>query len=78
MEQPEVGHYVSLVIWPSMDFHWYRKDLEGYWSHKPGSTKVKDVDASQNKILNPDKADIKPYTEICGYYIAIPSKITIK
>ncbi|KAL0477039.1 insoluble matrix shell protein [Acrasis kona] len=77
-EQPEVGHYVTLVVWPFMDFHWYRKDLGGYWSHKPGSTRVKDVDASQNKILNPDKANIKPYTEICGYYVVVPSKITIK
>ncbi|KAL0486633.1 insoluble matrix shell protein [Acrasis kona] len=61
-EHPSVGHYVSLVIWPHQDFHWYRKDLDGFWSHKPGSTPVRNYDSSQQKILNPDKANIKPYT----------------
>ncbi|KAL0482131.1 insoluble matrix shell protein [Acrasis kona] len=75
--QPKLGHYVSLVIWPETDFHWYRKDLGGFWSHKPGNIEVRDVDASGNKIADPDKADIKPYTEICGYYIAIPSKLKL-
>ena len=28
-----------------------------YWSHKPGSTDVVDVDASGNKIKNPLKAN---------------------
>ncbi|CAF1377537.1 unnamed protein product, partial [Didymodactylos carnosus] len=30
------GHYVALLIWPDNDFHWVRKDSNGYWSHKPG------------------------------------------
>ncbi|KAL0483240.1 insoluble matrix shell protein [Acrasis kona] len=61
-DQPSVGHYVALVIWPNQDFHWFRKDLDGYWSHKPGSTRVRNIDSSRQKILNPDDASIWPYT----------------
>ncbi|KAL0489480.1 insoluble matrix shell protein [Acrasis kona] len=64
-EQPSKGHYVSLVIWPDYDFHWFRKDAEGYWSHKPGQSDVINHDNAlifHKKILNPDKAYIKPYT----------------
>ena len=35
---PRVGHLVALVIWPGVDFHWYRKGLNGRWTHKPGGT----------------------------------------
>ncbi|KAL0484517.1 insoluble matrix shell protein, partial [Acrasis kona] len=71
-EAPVVGHYVSLVMWPGEDFHWYRKDLEKTWSHKPGTGYVLNRDRGGNIINNPDEANISPYTEICGYYVAIP------
>lgn len=34
---PKEGHLVALVIWPTVDFHWYRKGRNGYWSHKPAA-----------------------------------------
>lgn len=34
------------------DYHWYRKDSNGYWSHKPGVTPVVNTDASGNLIKN--------------------------
>ena len=37
---PGDGYAVLLVIWPNRDYHWYRQDADGTWSHKPGSTKV--------------------------------------
>jgi hypothetical protein len=43
---PREGHLVALVIWPGVDFHWYRKGRNGYWSHKPGGTPVRNVDNS--------------------------------
>ncbi|KAL0487635.1 insoluble matrix shell protein [Acrasis kona] len=76
-DQPSVGHYVALVVWPDVDYHYYRKDLDGRWSHKPGRTPVIDYDASHHNITDIDKADIKPYTEICGYLIAVPSKLKL-
>lgn len=39
------------------DFHFYREDADGLWSHKPGSNKVIRVDASDNIIKNPFTAD---------------------
>jgi hypothetical protein len=76
-EQPSEGHYVGLCIWPGFNFHWYRKDDSGYWSHKPGSTEVRDVDNSGHKITDPSLADRGGYTDFCGYFQVIPSKIKI-
>jgi hypothetical protein len=40
-----------------VDFHFYRQNRNGYWSHKPGSNLVTDRDASNRLITNPDKAN---------------------
>ena len=61
-------HKVALVVAPGNDFHWYRLDNNGRWSHKPGSTTVRDVDESGNKITNPETADRGIYTSFCGYF----------
>jgi hypothetical protein len=54
------GFYkIFLALDPKQDYHWYRMHPDGYWSHKPGSTNVIDVDASGNKIKNPLIADRK-------------------
>ena len=63
------------------DYHFYREDHDGYWSHKPGKTKAINVDANNDFILNPSKADRNyykkykknNYTEECGYF-CIPYK----
>jgi hypothetical protein len=48
------GFYkVFLALDPGNDYHWWRQDSNGMWSHKPGSTNVVNVDASQKKIKNP-------------------------
>ena len=47
------------------DYHWYRKDNNGRWSHKPGNTEVRDVDASGNYIYDPQNAD-RNYTNTTG------------
>lgn len=39
------------------DYHFYRQDSSGYWSHKPGRSEATDVDASGNKIKNPATAN---------------------
>jgi len=61
-------HKVALVVAPGDDFHWYRLDNNGQWSHKPGSDPVRDVDESGNKITNPETADRGIYTSFCGYF----------
>ena len=39
------------------DYHFYRLDNNGKWSHKPGSSSATNLDASNNIIINPQKAD---------------------
>ncbi|KAL4219741.1 hypothetical protein ACF0H5_020155 [Mactra antiquata] len=68
---------IVLVIWPGEDFHFYRLDSNGYWSHKSGRTPARDVDNSGNRILSPETADRGPYTIIAGYLGVGPS-ITIR
>jgi RHS repeat-associated protein len=51
------GYPVYLVVSPGTDYHWYREDSTGLWSHKPGSTPVTNVDASGNLIVNPELAN---------------------
>ena len=52
------GYYeVYLVIDQGKDYHWYRQDKGGNWSHKPGITPVKNVDASGRFITNPARAN---------------------
>jgi hypothetical protein len=62
-----LGWYVALVIWPGVDFHWYRQDKNGCWSHKPGSTAARNTDNSGNTITDPQTCDRGPYTVFCCY-----------
>ena len=63
---------VALVIDPGTDYHWYRLDSGGMWSHKPGSTMATNLDNSGNPISNPESADRCGgwlcYTDFCGYH----------
>ena len=54
------GFYkIFLALDPGNDYHWWRQNKDTYWSHKPGSTDVVDVDADGKKIKNPLKANRK-------------------
>ncbi|RWU07415.1 hypothetical protein [Pedobacter chitinilyticus] len=74
---PADGHYVALVVGPNWDFHWYRRDNNGMWSHKPGGTPVINYDQSGNLISDPRYANRGRYTDFCGFYHVIPSRIRI-
>jgi hypothetical protein len=70
---PEGYHEVSLVVDPNVDYHWYREDQGGGWSHKPGWGPATDVDASGEPITDPSSADRDysdrggpNYSEDCG------------
>lgn len=76
-QDPEDGQIICLVIWPDEDFHWYRKDDDGMWSHKPGSTEATNLDASGNVIDSPETCDRGDYTVLCGYYLCDPDVVTI-
>lgn len=64
----------ALVIDPgsstrSPDYHWYRLDENGTWSHKPGGTVATNRDNSGNTITDPQTANRGNYTIFCGYYM---------
>ena len=56
---------VALVIAPGGDYHWYRLNADGTWSHKRGATQVQLKDASKQIIYDPKKAD-RDYTKDGG------------
>tara|TARA_A100001015_G_scaffold220435_1_gene248061 strand:- start:2346 stop:2885 length:540 start_codon:yes stop_codon:yes gene_type:complete len=61
------------------DYHLYRQDNDGLWSHKQGKGKIKRYDASNNHIKDPKTADRNystddknkdkyNYETFCGYF----------
>ena len=73
---PPPGYFpVALFIDPGINYHWYRQDSNGLWSHKPSHTAATDLDASGNPISNPETADRDyrstygiNYSIFCGYF----------
>lgn len=64
---PVTGSYpVNLVVAVGIDYHWYRQDADGSWSHKPGAIPVTNLDASGNRIADISTADWGIYTENGG------------
>lgn len=44
---------IALVVDPDEDYHFFRQDSNGLWSHKPGGTAVTNVDANDKLIYDP-------------------------
>lgn len=65
---PSYKTAVALVVAPGEDYHWYRRDAYGAWSHKPGQTAATNLDNSGSPISDPQYADRGPYTDFCGYF----------
>lgn len=53
---------IALVVDPDEDYHFFRQDSNGYWSHKPGGTAVTNLDANDRLIYDPMLAS-RNYTE---------------
>lgn len=70
-------HQVALVVWPGVDYHWYRRDRNGRWSHKMGGTPVTNLDNSGNIITDPRTADRGSYSEFCGCHCVCADRVTI-
>lgn len=75
---PRPGYYVVAgVIAPDapQDYHWYRQDNDGMWSHKPGWGSATNLDASGSLISDPKLADRNysgtggpNYSEFSGFF----------
>jgi hypothetical protein len=70
-------HKVALAIRPGRDYHWYRQDRDGTWSHKPGGGPATNLDNSNNVITDPATADRGNYTSFCGCFCVCRSDVTI-
>ena len=70
---PPCGYYKAALLIAKQnnmfDYHFVRQDSNGFWSHKPGSTPVENVDASGRLITNPETADFfyDPHNKGTGY-----------
>ena len=77
------NHYKgALVVDPNNTYHFYRQDSNGQWSHKQGTLRVENKDASGKPIFAPHlsdnnynkkkKKDGINYTDFCNY-MCLPS-----
>ena len=76
------GHYKgALTVDPkNKEFHYYRQDSNGKWSHKNGPNKANNTDYDGKKIKDPKKANRRSkvskhhYSKFCNYY-CIPNDL---
>lgn len=61
---------VTGYVGPYPDYHWYRLDSNGTWSHKPGGGTARNTDESGNTITDPRTANRGGYTNFCGFFLA--------
>ena len=50
-----VNRKIALVIRED-DYHWYRQNKDGTWSHKPGEFPVTNIDDAEGLITDPRNA----------------------
>jgi hypothetical protein len=80
---PKKYSKIALVVDEDEDYHFYRQDSNGYWSHKPGATDVTHIDATGRPIYDPQLASrLYPnsglnYDQFCGYLCA-PKRNTLR
>lgn len=63
----------AMVVAPGRDYHYYRLNDDGQWSHKPGYKPSTRFDSDNNLIVDPklaarDYGGTLNYKDFCGYY----------
>jgi len=72
---------IALVVDEDEDYHFYRQDSNGYWSHKPGATNVTHIDATGRPIYDPELASRMyddsglNYDKFCGFLCTPKNKV---
>ncbi len=82
-ECPEGCYKIAFAIdnqEPIYDYHWYRQNSDGTWSHKPGSKEVTNLDYSGKIIMDPRKANRNAgngvnYNVFVGFFVVKPLNI---
>ena len=76
----------AVVVAPGRDFHYYRENDNGIWTHKPGYKPSTNLDSNNIPIKNPEKSnrnyghDSKGelnYKDFCGF-VCVPRDRTKK
>jgi hypothetical protein len=66
------AYKVALYIAPKKEYHWYRQDKNGCWSHKPGWGRVSQKDPTDIIISDPDNSNRQfpeyNYSKLCGFF----------
>ena len=75
-------HPVALFVKETLDsdqwdFHLFRLDSDGTWSHKPGYTPPTKFDESGQIIRNPVDSGWQEY-EFCGYYCVCRCRVHLE
>lgn len=61
-------------LFPHMyDYHWWRKDEDGTWSHKLGANPISYTDNDGSPIYDPENCSRAPYEYILAYLIVTPT-----
>ena len=77
------GYYKgAVVVAPGRDYHYYRLNDDGFWSHKPGYKPTTIYDSNNNIIKDPklaarDYGGTLNYKDFCGY-TCVPRNSTKK
>lgn len=56
------------------DYHFYRQNRNGTWSHKMGEGSVRTYDRDGNTIYNPETCNRGKYDKFVGFFIIRPIK----
>lgn len=65
---PDIEGYYQVAAVAGKGWHWYRKDADGFWSHKDGEGPATNLDASGEKITHPLAADRGHYWDYIGNF----------
>lgn len=60
------------------DFHFYHRNTDGMWSHKPGVSPATNLDFAKNRITDPRTAVRGPYDVYVGTYCVDRSVLRIR
>lgn len=65
------GSYLAALFFArdQKDFHWYRKDDNGFWSHKNGREAASNVDDDGGAITNPLQCSNTQYPIFGGFFL---------
>lgn len=72
------GYDAADNVFYGNDYHWYRQDQDGSWSHKPGHDKVRNTDSEGKPIANPETAGRRTvYPGLGGVYAGAAKDLVI-